>query len=359
MKTKFIKIFCCVMALLTLCSCDTTRVRRTFITKNKITQKTVVKKSNAIDQKQYNNFFADFKKSFTIPGLYEGIIPQGFCFDENTGYFLITGYYEKEKFPSMVMAVDSKNGKFVGAYPLKTINGEDFYGHVGGIGTSQNTIYIASDYECYTIPINALYGVRDGDELSFNGKFKVNSTASFLTIHNNTLWIGDFIRSRDKEREEVEYVFTLPSGETFYAFCEGYILEDGLPSVNKINSDSTGYIPDMILAIPEQAQGIAFTKTDKIVFSTSYGRKKDSKLYIYEDVLIGEKSGTRKIDGVDVDLFTCDTERLLEEITAPPMAEDMAIHPDAIYIHFESGAHKYRNGGGKFSLDSAYKTTIE
>lgn len=359
MKKRLFRLFCCVIALISLCSCDTTRVKRTFITKDKITQTSVVKKSNAIEQEQYNNFFADFKKSFVIPGLYEGIIPQGFCYDENTGWFLITGYYEKEKFPSMIMAVDSKNGKFVGASPLKTIDGDDFYGHVGGIGTSQNTIYISTDFECLTIPISSLHDVKNGEPLQFQGKFKVNSTASFLTVHNDILWIGDFIRSRDKEREEVEYVFTLPSGETFYAFCEGYKLEDGLPSVNNINSDSTGYIPDMILAIPEQVQGIAFTKTDKILFSTSYGRKKDSKLYIYEDVLISEKSGTRKIDGKEVDLYACSSENLIEEITAPPMAEDMAIHPDAIYIHFESGAKKYRNGGGKFSLDTAYKTKIE
>ena len=62
MKKRLFRLFCCVIALISLCSCDTTRVKRTFITKDKITQTSVVKKSNAIEQEQYNNFFADFKK---------------------------------------------------------------------------------------------------------------------------------------------------------------------------------------------------------------------------------------------------------------------------------------------------------
>lgn len=359
MKKRLIGLLCCFMCLCLLCSCDTTSVVRSRKTTDKITQTPVVKKSNITEQEEYQNFFKKFDKSFVTPGLYEGIIPQGFCYDEENGYFLMTGFFDNEEFPSMIIVIDGKTGSFLRAHPLKDINGEDYYGHVGGIGTSQNTIYIASNLNCLTIPASVLKNTANGTPVQIQGKFKTNTSASFLTIHNDILWIGDFVRSRDREREAVDYIFTLPSGETFYAFCEGYILEDGLPSVKKINSESSGYIPDYMIAIPEQVQGIAFTKTDKIIFSTSYGRRKDSKIYIYEDIFASDKVGQRQIDGKNVDLYACDSKKLIEEINAPPMAEDLAIHPDGIYIHFESGARKYRNSGGKYTVDSAYVTTIE
>ncbi len=359
MKNKIFKLFALVLSLCLLSSCDGTKVSKTKIITNLITQTSVVEKNAAAENQDYAEFFKSFKKSFITPGLFEGIIPQGFCYDEATGYFLITGYYEDEKFPSMVMAVNSADNTLVGAYPLKSIVGEDFYGHVGGIGSSQNTVYIACENECFTFPSSLLKTSENGEAIVFQGNFKVNTAASFLTVHNNILWIGDFIKSDDKSREEVKDVLTLESGETFYAFCEGYELENGLPSEKKVNSESNGYIPDYYLAIPEQVQGIAFTKTDKIIFSTSYGRKNNSLIYVFEDVLIKEKAGTKTIDGKDVDLFVCDSKSLIREIVAPPMAEDLAIHPEGIYIQFESGAAKYRNGGGKYTLDNAYITAIE
>ncbi len=359
MKNKIFKLFALTLSLCLLASCDATKVTKTKEITNKITQTSVVEKYAATENEEFSEFFKSFKKSFITPGLFEGIIPQGFCYDDSTGYFLITGYFEDGQLPSMVMAVDSKTNTFVAAYPLKTIDGEDYFGHVGGIGSSQNTVYISSENECYTFPVSLLETLKNGEAIIFQGNFKVNTAASFLTVHNNILWIGDFVESDDEEREAVKDVLTLESGETFYAFCEGYELENGLPSEKKINSENNGYIPDYFLAIPEQVQGIAFTKTDKIIFSTSYGRRNNSKLYIFEDVLVKEKAGTKTIDGKDVDLYACDSKSLVKEIIAPPMAEDLAIHPDGVYIQFESGAAKYRNGGGKYTLDNAYMTTIE
>lgn len=359
MKKKLSVLLACLLTLATLTSCSSTKVTRTNELSNKITQTPVVVKSDIIEQEDFKTFFKNFKSTFTVPGLFEGIIPQGMCYDETTGYFLISGYYEDEAYPSMIICVDAKTKKFVSAHPLKTLEGEDYFGHAGGIASSRNTVYITSSGECYTIPITHITNSENGETLHFASRFKLNTAGSFACIHNNTLWAGDFIESSEKERKKVTDVTTLSTGETFYAYCEGYVLEDGLPSVEKINSDSSGYIPDYMLAIPEQVQGMAFTKTDKIIFSTSYGRKNNSLLYVLEDVLITEKIGTKKIDGNNVDLYACSNELTKNKIIAPPMAEGMAEHPDGIYIIFESGAAKYRNANGKFPVDTAFKTTIE
>ena len=359
MIKKIIKITACILALITLCSCDGTKVLRTKEITDKITQTSVVTKSDILSQEDYSIFFNDFKGSFIIPGLYEGIIPQGFCYDETTGFFLITGYYEDGELPSMIITVNAKDGSLAGAHPLKDINGNAYYGHAGGIASSSNTVYITSNSECYAFPSVLLKNTENRKEIQFTSKFKLNTLGSFAAIHNNILWTGDFIESSDDEREKVSEITTLSSGETFYAYCEGYILKDGLPAVDKINSEANGYTPDYMLAIPEQVQGMAFTKTDKIIFSTSYGRKNNSVIYVYDDVLLTEKSGTKQINGESVELFACSSNLLLNQYTAPPMAEGLAEHPDGIYLLFESGAAKYRNGGGKFPVDTAFKTTIE
>lgn len=281
------------------------------------------------------------------------------CYDEVNGYLLITGYYEDGKFPSVIMALNESDGTFIGAYSLKNTEGKDYFGHAGGIAASQNTVYVTSDGECYTFPSTALKSLKNGESIQFQGKFKLNTAGSFACINNNILWVGDFIENDDKVKEEITDITTLQNGETFYAYCEGYTLNEGLPDVKKINNSSTGYIPDYMIAIPDQVQGMAFTKTNKIIFSTSYGRKNNSVLYIYNDFLIEEKAGIKIIDGKEIDLYACSSSYLADTITALPMAEGLANTPDGIYLAFESGAKKYRQGGGKFPVDTLYYTTME
>ena len=359
MKNRILKLLCLMTALLMLCGCDGTSVRRTKEITNNITQTSVIKKTKIANNEDFAEFFKSFRSDFITPGLMEGIIPQGICFDETTGCFLISGYYDDSKLPSMIMAVDANTGKLVGAYPLKTTNGDDYYGHAGGIASSQNTIYLTSGGECYTIPSVDLVNHKNGSPLHFKGKFRLNTKGSFACIHNNILWVGDFIESSPEGRSEATNITTLTTGETFYAYCEGYLLKEGLPDTKKINSESNGYIPDYMLAIPEQVQGMAFTKTEKIIFSTSYGRKNNSKIYIFDDILVNEKNDTITIDNKSVDVIACSSDYLLKEYIAPPMAEGLANTSDGIYLLFESGASKYRSHRGKHPVENVYFTTIE
>ncbi len=359
MIKKIIKVICVITAICTFSSCSTVKTVKTKELIDKITQTAVISETPYITNDTFSEFNKSFRESYIVPGLLEGVIPQGMCYDETTGYILITGYYEGGKFPSVIMALNEKDGKFIGAYPLKNTEGDDCFGHVGGIASSQNTVYITTEGQCYTFPAQNLNNLKSGSPIQFQSKFKLNTRGSFACIYNNILWAGDFIQSSDKAREEIKDVLTLPSGETFYAFCEGYKLVDGLPDIRMINSESNGYIPDYMLAIPEQVQGMAFTKTNKIIFSTSYGRKNNSLIYVFDDILINEKSGTKIIDGKEVDLFACANANKLQEIVGLPMSEGMGNAPDKVYLLFESGAHKYRSGGGKYPTDKLFYTTIE
>lgn len=359
MKNKIIKILSLVVSLMLLCSCGNTKVLRTKEITDKITQTTVVTKSDITEIEDYISFFKEFKADFTIPGLFEGIIPQGVCYIGELDAFAVSGYYEDGLYPSMLMLVDAKTGKFTKAFPLQNVDGKDYSGHAGGLTASEDYIYITSESTCYICEIESLKDLKNGETLKFESNFKLNTFGSFACYDNGVLWTGDFIESSDKGRESARKITTLGSGETFYAYCEGYILKDGLPDVKKINSETTGYIPDYLLAIPEQVQGMSFTLSGKIIFSTSYGRKNNSKIYVYDDVLLTERIGTYEIEETEIDLLACSSDLLKETIIAPPMAEGITQGEKGQYIIFESGAEKYRNHRGKYPTDTAFKSMIE
>ena len=359
MKNKIIKITSLLIALVLLCSCSNTKVLKTKEITDKITQTAVVTETDINEIEEYKYFFNEFKEDFTIPGLFEGIIPQGICYIGELDAFAISGYYEDGLFPSVLMLVDAESGKFTKAFPLQNVDEKAYSGHAGGLTASENYIYITSENTCYIYEIDKLKSLKNGDILQFESNFKLNSFGSFACYNDGVLWTGDFIESSDKGRESARKITTLPSGETFYAYCEGYILKDGLPDIKKVNSETTGYIPDYLLAIPEQVQGMSFTISGKIIFSTSYGRKNNSKIYVYDDVLLTERIGTYNIEETKIDLLACSSDLLKETIIAPPMAEGITQGEKGQYIIFESGAEKYRNHRGKYPTDTAFKTNIE
>ena len=359
MKKKIFRITSLFISIILLCSCSNTKVLKTKEITDKITQTAVVTETDIEEIEDYKYFFKDFKADFTIPGLFEGIIPQGICYIGELDAFAISGYYEEGLFPSILMLVDAKSGEFTKAFHLQNVDGKDYSGHAGGLTASEDYIYITSENTCYICEIDSLKELKNGDTLQFESNFKLNTFGSFACYNEGVLWTGDFIESSDKGRESSRKITTLGSGETFYAYCEGYILKDGLPDVKKINSETTGYIPDYLLAIPEQVQGMSFTISGKMIFSTSYGRKNNSKIYIYDDVLLTERIGTYTVEETEIDLLACSSDLLKETIIAPPMAEGITQGEKGQYIIFESGAEKYRNHRGKHPTDTAFKANID
>lgn len=358
MKKSFYKIISAVTALICLSSCSTSSVLKTKVISKDITQTSVILKSDALKNEEYANYFSEFTSDFTVPGLYEGFIPQGICYSTN-GSYIISGYFEDGALPSVLISIDADSGKLKNYCSLKNIDGSDYYGHAGGIACSGDYIFITSDGECYTMNSEAFNNAKSGSSVHFESKFKITTEGSFATYYEGVLWIGDFIESSDDARKAVERITTLESGETFYAYCEGYTLENGLPSVEKINSTADGYIPDHMIAIPEQVQGMSFTKTGKIIFSTSYGRRNDSVIYIFNDIFLTNRVGTVNIDGCEIDLLACSSEQLYETLIAPPMAEGITSDGDTLCMIFESGASKYRSHRGKYPVETAYKAVIE
>ena len=355
----FFKMTSLLFCIIFLSSCGSKEMLKTKDITDKITQTNVILQSTIQENEDYTEFLNEFSSDFTIPGLLEGVIPQGICYNALLNSYIISNYYEDEAYPSVITIVSAKTGKFEKALFLQYDDGTDYKGHAGGIACSDDYIFISSDGQCFTISLEAVIKTENYGSVNFESNFKLNTKGSFAAFYDDVLWFGDFIESDKKEREKATLVKTLDSGETFYAFCEGYILENGLPKFKSINSMQNGYVPDYYIAIPEQVQGMAFSKTGNIIFSTSYGRKNNSHLYIYEDVLISERVGTVDIDGNIINLLACSNENLLKAITALPMSEGMTQSKYGVTLVFESGAEKYRQHRGKHPVDTVYTGDIE
>ncbi len=353
MKKRFTRaaaLILSVCALASFCACG--EVAKTKEIKTELTQSQVVLKSTAAEEEVFSDFFKKFVPGFTVPGLLEGAIPQGLCHDDENGIFIISAYYEKAGFASVLMTV-TDSGTFKGYYPLLNTDGTVYDGHAGGLACDGGTVYITSDGECRTIDETRLFA-KSGTQVKFDSNFKITTKGSFANVSNGILWTGDFIESSQDEREKSTSITTLESGETFYALCEGYVLKDGLPDVDKINSEANGYIPDYYIAVPEQVQGMTVTLTGDFIFSTSYGRKNNSVIYVFGDILDTEKATTLSVDGKNVDVYACSTNALKKTYTALPMAEGIVTANEKVYLLFESGASKYRSHGGKFPTDRVY-----
>lgn len=355
----FIKIISLFFCIIFLSSCGSKEMLKTKDITDRITQTKVILQSEINEKEEFEEFLNEFSPSFTVPGLLEGVIPQGICYNALLDSYIISNYYEDGAFPSVITIVNAETGKLEKALFLQYDDGTDYTGHAGGVACSDEYIFISSDGQCFTISLEAIIKAENYERIRFESNFKLNTKGSFAAFSDDILWFGDFIESDDKTKGSSSLTTTLDNGETFYAYCEGYILENGLPKFKRINSTQTGYIPDYYIAIPEQVQGMAFSKTGDIIFSTSYGRKNNSEIHIYKDILISERVGTIDIDGNIIDLLACNNENKEKTITALPMSEGMTQSKYGVTLIFESGAEKYRQHRGKLPVDTTYIANIE
>lgn len=358
MKKRILSSLLALTLLLTAASCG--NVLKTKELSSHLTQTSVILKDTLSEADGYSDWVSLFNASnILVPGLLEGIIPQGLCFDSENGNIIISGYYEKGELPSMLAIVNKENGALIKSVKIELSDGTLYSGHAGGLAASNGYIYLTGDGEALVIKKAELLNTENGKAVKISGNFKINTDGSFANCTNGILWAGTFVENAKAAHEAEERITTLPSGETFYAYCEGYTLENGLPSPEKLNSSGDGYIPDYFFAIPDEVQGMTVTPTGKFIFSSSYGRRNDSVIRIFDNITDSKRVGSVKIDTEEVDLKAASADLLKREITAPPMSEGLEYFDGGAWILFESGASKYRSGGGKHPIEMLCFAEIE
>ena len=349
-------ILAVILTACSLASCG--KVVKTKDISDKLTQTKVILSELPSDRAEFSDFFGFSEPMFYAPGLLEGFIPQGLCCSSENALVIISGYYEDGALPSRLAVIDDTTGELKKSVALALPDGTAFTGHAGGAACSENTLYITCDSTAYYMPISTFKNAANGDTVLFEGSFALNTSGSFASFEDGVLWTGDFVEDSDEGRENAAHITGLDSGETLYAWCEGYKLVSGRPNEGRRNGAGTGYIPDCLLAIPSEVQGITRLSDGRFVFCASYGRKNNSALIICKNLFLSDASGTRTIDGEGVPLYCFSEDTYEKTYAAPPMAEGIDRAGEKEYLLFESGASLYRSGGGKYPTDFVFELDI-
>lgn len=233
------------------------------------------------------------------------MVPQGICI---AGEFMLITAYDKEKEHNSVIYIlsneDPTEREFLAALILPDQN------HVGGITCDGSRVWIAKSTTGY-LSVISLERIREaaasGEETVFLGDYDAQLycgvTASFVSYQDQRLWVGTSKSFFTKQGELT--VFRM--------------LEEG----NRIR-----LVRQFVMEIPLHAQGISFLQEggrNYLLLNTSYGRFRDSALYVYE-------------------AFVNDRRVILRgrlKYTFPPMVEELVSDGAYTYCLFESAATCY------------------
>ena len=256
-----------------------------------------------------------------IPGLTGShkTIPQGAAYFKPKGWFLISAYDPAGKMPSVIYALSGKTGEFKAQFNLKN-GGKAYTGHVGGIGVSDYNLYLAGEgSEIGYIDLAMLYvpdgTVRDVEIAGFTDVSEATGGAvtSYVTVTDDTLCTGNFYHTDEP--------YNVKAGKDYSSVILAYKLKGKTSAEEWKNFSETA--PKKYV-LPETVSKIqcAAIKGDKVFAVSSYGRRNDSKFYIF--------TAKSNLDEKDAEIWT-----------GMPMIEGFFIRNGSVHFITESAADKY------------------
>ncbi len=290
------------------------------------------------------------EKPFEVPGLDDGFIPQGLCYVEALSSFAISGYMENDaegnKQNSRIYLVNPDTNES----RMFIIDG--YTGHAGGIASSGNDLWISSggsassDGKIYHFSTD-LFKTENGAKIKYDGYFSVPVKGSVLYCDDNKLWVCEFYNN-DKDSNKVNKEHHYGSN---HAWACGY----NLP-VDVDYSAKEKLTPDVVLSVPDKVQGMAITDDSEVVFSTSYGRRNNSKLHVFEPYSEW-KSDTVNVYGTEIPIYIAKRKTRITRFKMPTLMEGLDYNDGKLYIVFESGAKTYSDA--KEINKSVWETDID
>lgn len=302
-----------------------------------------------------NRFFESGELSVTIPGLAEGLVPQGVSYIAEGNLMLFAGY-RSDKGASALIAVDMETDQVVREVFLRNVDGSVYNGHAGGVCVTEKNIFVANSHHLYRISLEKFFSLQVSDTCAFEEAIPVPNNASYCAYHDGILWVGEFQYGNDYKTDRSHRMKTTDG--YYQAWACGYVLDETQENEIKAEALTGGdAVPDYILETTERIQGIT-VKGDSIYLSQSYGRTNTSSLYRYDGILQKEADGTATVSEKEVPVWFLDQKKALSAVLfAPNMSECLCTVGDAIYVLFESGAETYLKGGSGNPMDRVFKLT--
>lgn len=295
-----------------------------------------------------SSYYRASEKAFVIPGLDENFVPQGFHYDEENGYFLVSGYSAKDDTPSPIYVLNAESGEIVSHALLHKENGDVFTGHSGGIARNGDYIYIAggSGRCLYVFSYAEILAAGGGGAVNRLGKFSLKYSdedyqgTSYVTVTGDRLIVGEYRTETDYSYPDSHKV-TTSAGDEHGGLAMEFMLDPEGPY-------GISAQPSRVYSIRDYVQGLG-AENGKIYLSTSHGLT-HSLIYVYDESKIVEE-GTIKIIGRTLPLYSLDAASLEATYKIAPMSEELFMKDGKLYIMCESACSKYIFGkfiGGKW-----------
>ena len=292
----------------------------------------------------FNDFFGNAEAEYVIPGLYEGVVPQGYAYDAENNVYLQCGYMADGESASRIYVTAAENTKNTRYIELFTADGKPYTGHTGGITAGNGLVWLANDGEgddncVWVLSLSDLLAVEDGGKITLTTKFQSESRAACCFVDDKYLWVGEF-NDGEKYVTDASHRFEVSGGENFALVCAYPLDADSEYGIAFTEVDGKDvFTPALALSVTNLVQG--FTRTPNgFVLSTSYGLNL-SHLYFHEDVTTGTPDGTLAVNGADVPVYFLDADSLTDDVSAPPMSEEIFVRDGRLYVLFESACQKY------------------
>ena len=290
------------------------------------------------------DYYRSSERAFTIPGLSDDMVPQGFDYLESEGLYLIGGY-QKDGSASRVYRVDKATGKSQGYVALANSDGSSLAPHAGGLAAHGDYLYVAGDEDpfVYVFDLSEVLTGEDGSSVKTLGTFDTKCfgdgiRADFMCFTEDRFIVGEFYKDPNYPTPD-SHVIVTSTGEENRALAYSYKLSDGEGS-----SFGIEMIPSEVYSLPGLVQGITVYE-GKMWISQSYATQK-STICCYD--VFGSEPVDHK---TDIPVYALDGSTLVSSFEAPPMAEEIVIIDGKMYIMCESASNKYFFGnltGGRW-----------
>lgn len=279
------------------------------------------------DRIKYYSFYEKSEQAFEIPYLSKGFIPQGFCYYDDTYY--ISAYHSSK---ASAILVKGEKDKYVNL----SSNNLPYKGHVGGIAINDDYIYIANGSTLDIFSYPDLLQAKTNTSIEQIGKFELKGKASYVSIYENNLYVGEFYRKGNYETDSSHKI-----GEN-HAILFQYAL-DTTESFGITKNPKAGF------SIPNQVQGVAFMD-QTLILSTSYGIA--SSKFLFYDLSKEYGKSSLSIDDFSIEITILNEKEAEKTVITPPMSEEVIVVDGKIIYINESASSKYIFGkftSGKYA----------
>lgn len=292
----------------------------------------------------FNGFFGNAEREYLIPGLSDGLVPQGYAYVAEEDVYLQCGYMTDGESASRIYVTDAQNTKETVFVELYTADGQPYTGHTGGITAAGSFVWLANDGEgddncVWVMSLDEILAAENGGKITLTVSFPSETRAACCFAGDEYLWVGEF-NDGEKYVTDAGHKFAVSGGENFALVC-AYKLDPASPYGVAFteNDGQPVFTPSLALSVTNLVQG--FTRTPEgFALSTSYGLGV-SHIYFHKDVTKDAPDASILINGIDVPVYYLDADSLTDDLSLPPMSEEIFVKDGKLYVLLESACKKY------------------